>query len=194
MLLKRRAPRIDRKPTEPAKGFDHLDQDALSVLRWLGEARVEFVLVGPVADALRRRTAAGGPVAIVPAPYRRNFERLEKLLGSDRVYARIDGGGPNGEPDLTPTKLTAEMLGRGQLRTLRIGTHDLDIEGSASGLPSYQDLLYEASRFDPAPDVSVEVASPEDIERYAHVRRTGIAPEITIRRQERVESEQEQSA
>jgi hypothetical protein len=28
--------------------------------------------------------------------------------------------------------------------------------------------------------VSVEVASPEDIEHYAHVRRTGTAPEIRI--------------
>ena len=44
------------------------------------------------------------------------------------------------------------------------------------------DLLYEASRFEPALGISVEVASPEDIEHCAHVRRTGTAPEIKIMR------------
>jgi len=193
MLLRRHPSRIDRNQTEPAKGFEHLDQGAVVVLRWLRAAGLEFILVGPVAAALRGQSCARGPVAIVPSPYSRNFERLERALGAERVYARADGAGPAGEPDLTPAKLTAEMLARGQLRTLRVGSLDLDLEGSASGLPSYQDLLYEASRFDPAPDLSVEVASLEDIERYAHVRRTGIAPEITIRRQERPESEPAES-
>lgn len=194
MLLKRRPNRIEDKPTRPASGFEHLDPAALAVLRWLRQAGVEFVLVGPMAAALRGHSSAAGPVAIVPSPYRRNYERLERALAGQRLYARIEDGAPDGEARLTTTKLTSEMLARGQLRTLRIGSHDLDIEGSAAGLPSYQDLLYEASRFDPAPDLSVEVASPEDIERYAHVRRTGVAPEITIRRQSSVESEQEQSA
>ena len=144
---------------------------------------VEFVLVGPVAAAIRGASPPTGPVSIIPAPYRRNLERLERAMQSERVYSRVDGVGPEGQADLTPAKLTAEMLGRGQLRTLRLGSHDLDIEGSASGLPSYQDLLYEASAFEVVPGVKVEVACPEDIERYAHVRRTGIAPEITIRRQ-----------
>lgn len=191
MLLKRQAPRIDERPPNPGEGFEHLDHGALAVLRWLATARVEFVLVGPVAEALRGGGSVGGPVAIVPAPYRRNLERLERALHAERLYGRVDGAGPSGEADLTPAKLTTEMLGRGQLRTLRIGTHDLDIEGSVPGLPSYQDLLYEASRFVPAESVSVEVASPEDIERYAHVRRTGIAPQITITRQARVEQEAE---
>ena len=194
MLLKRRPPRIDDKPTEPARGFEHLDPQALAVLRWLRSAGVEFVLVGPMAAALRGQSSARGAVAIVPSPYRRNFERLERALGAERLYARVDEAGPGGEADLTPTKLTSEMLARSQLRTLRLGTHDLDIEGSASGMPSYQDLLYEASRFDPAPDLSVEVASPEDIERYAHVRRTGMAPEITIWRQGSLEPESERGS
>jgi hypothetical protein len=40
-----------------------------------------------------------------------------------------------------------------------------------------------------ADGVSVEVASPEDIERYEYIRRTGTAPEIRISRQHRVESD-----
>jgi hypothetical protein len=187
MLLKRHPPGIDDDPPPPADGPEQLDADAAAVLRWLHRARVEFVLVGPVADAIRSRGPVLGPVAVVLAPYRRNLMRLERALQGERVYSRVDGVGPGGEADLTPTKLTADMLARGQLRTLRVGKHDLDIEGSASGLPSYQELLYEAVRIEPVPGVSVEVASPEDIERYLHVRRTGIAPQITITRQAAVE-------
>ena len=182
MLLKRRVPRIDSRPTQTSRGYEHLDARALAVLRWLKSNRVEFVLVGPVAAAIRGRTDERGPVAVVPAPYRRNLERLARALDSAQTSIRIDGAAVDGDADTTPTKLTAEKLTRGQLWTLRCGTYDLDIEGHVPGIASYQDLLYEASRFDPAPDVSVEVASPEDIEHYAHVRRTGCAPEIQILR------------
>jgi hypothetical protein len=182
MLLKRRPPRIDDRPADTKKGFEHLDAGALAVLRWLKANKVEFVLVGPVAGAIRGRVGGRGPVAIVPAPYRRNLERLARALDSAHASIRLDGAAIGGEADTTPTKLTAEKLARGQLWTLRCGSHDLDVEGHAPGIASYQDLLYEASRFEPAADVSVEVASPEDIEHYAHVRRTGTAPEIRITR------------
>ncbi len=182
MLLKRRPPRIDNRPVETEKGFEYLDPSALSVLRWLRANRVEFVLVGAVAEAIRGHRGATGPVSIVLAPYRRNLERLARALASADACIRLDGAGITGEADTTPTKLTAEKLARDQLWTLRCGTHDLDIEAQAPGIPGYQDLLYEASRFDLAPEISVEVASPEDIEHYAHVRRTGVAPEIRITR------------
>ena len=51
--------------------------------------------------------------------------------------------------------------------------------------PRYQELLYEAGRVELAPDLSVEVASPEDVEHYAHLERTGTAPEIVITRSSR---------
>lgn len=182
MLLKRRPPRIDDRPAATKHGFSHVDPSALSVLRWLHANRVEFVLVGPVAEALRGRSGARGPVAIIPAPYRRNLERLARALEAARACIRLDGAGITGEADTTPTKLTAEKLARGQLWTLRCGSHDLDIEGRTEGVPGYQELLYETSRFEPVADVSIEVACPEDIEQYAHARRTGNAPEIVITR------------
>lgn len=181
-MLKRRIPRIDDGPTETRQGFEHLDASAVAVLRWLKANRIEFVLVGPVAAAIRGQALESGPVAVVPAPYRRNFERLARALESARACLRLDGAGITGEADTSPAKLTGEKLARGQLWTLRCGSHDLDIEGDAPGIASYQELLYEASSFEPAAGVSVEVASPEDIEHYAHVRRTGVAPEIRITR------------
>jgi hypothetical protein len=182
MLLKRRAPRIEEAPAETRQGFEHLGQSAIAVLRWLRANRIEFVLVGPVAAAIRGLEQDEGPVAIVPAPYRRNLERLAGALDSARASIRLDGAGITGETAMTPTTLTADKLARGELWTLRCGSHDLDIEGQAPGVTSYQELLYEASGFEPATGLQVEVASPEDIEHYAHVRRTGTAPEVRIMR------------
>jgi len=182
MLLKRRTPRIDHRPTETRQGFEHLDPAAIAVLRWLNANRIEFVLVGPVAAAIRGDSGDEGPVAIVPAPYRRNLERLARALGAARAAIRLDGAGITGEADVSATKLTAEKLASGQLWTLRCGSYDLDVEGQAPGGASYQELLYEASRFEPVAGISVEVASPEDIEHFAQLRRTGVAPEIRILR------------
>ncbi len=183
MLLKRRPPSIDDRPTATKQGFEHLDPSALAVLRWLHANKIEFVLLGPVAEALRGRMAARGTVSIVPAPYRRNLERLARALDGANATIRLDGAGIDGGTDTTPTKITAEKLARGQLWTFRCGTHDLDIEGYVEGVPGYQELLYETTRFEPVAEVSVEVACPEDIEKYAHVRRTGVVPEIVITRQ-----------
>jgi hypothetical protein len=195
MLLRRRSPGIPTRPPEPAEGFEFLDRRWIAVLRWLEESRVDFVLVGAVAQALRGATDAAGPVAIVLAPYRRNYQRLCAALWSARVRMRVDGARP-GEPETVPVKLSPEKLARGERWTLRCGTHDIDVEpseptGSAEAAETsrYQELLYEANRFQLAVGVRVEVASPEDIEHYEYMRQTGLAPEIRISRQVRVEQD-----
>jgi hypothetical protein len=199
MLLRRRTSRISTSPIDPSKGFEHLDQEALALLRWLKDNRVEFVLVGAVAESLRGRTDAVGPVAIVPAPYRRNLARLADALTDAGAGVRVDGA--RGSADSTPIRFTAEKLGDAQRWALRSGTHDIDIERSgrpgqktAVRAPVYQELLYEAGRFEPGPELSVEVAAPEDIEHFAHLRKTGRAPEMRISRQGNPDQEQEQDA
>lgn len=182
MLLRRRPPAIDSQPGTAAEGFQHLSVKALAQLRWLQANKVEFVVVGPVAEAIRGGGAANGPLAIVPAPYSRNFARLCRGLWAGHARMRVEG-----EPGTVPVKLSEEKLMRGGRWTLRCGVHDIDIEGHPPGAPSYQELLYEAARYNLAPDLSVDVASPEDLEHYAHVRRTGTAPEIRITRTAQVE-------
>jgi hypothetical protein len=189
MLLKRRPPRIDNKrPATPSPEFAHIDEKAVAVVRWLNANRVDYVLVGPVAEAVRGKGRSSGPVVVVPAPYRRNFERLARALWASHARLRVDGP-EQGQPDTWPVKLTAEKLGRGHRWRLRCGAHDLDIEGHPEGAPRYQELLYEATRVELADGVRVEVASPEDVERYDYIRRTGTAPEIRIKREQRVETE-----
>jgi hypothetical protein len=94
-----------------------------------------------------------------------------------------------------PVKLTSDKLARGRRWLLRFREYDLDIEadgglaqrspgpcGDDARGPGYQELLYEAGRFELADGVSVEVASPEDLEHFSHVRLTGSAPEFRITR------------
>jgi hypothetical protein len=94
----------------------------------------------------------------------------------------MDTGVSAGDSETAPVKLTGEKLARGQRWTLRCGSHDLDIEARPEGVPSYQELLYEAGRYQLSADLNVDVASPEDIEHFDHLRRTGTTPEIRITR------------
>jgi len=183
MLLRHRPPRIDATPVSPSKGFEHLDENWIAVLRWLQASRVEFVLVGPVARAVRGTPGVRGAISIVPAPYGRNLDRLTRALWSAHARLRVDATEASETgADTVPVKLTAEKLVRAERWTLRCGSHDLDVEGRQPGAPRYQELIYEATRFELASDVTVEVASPEDIEHYDHIRRTGVAPEMRISR------------
>jgi len=188
MLLKKNAPRIDCRSVAPARGFEHLKDEWIALLRWLSANKVEFVLIGSVADSVRGDTRAAGPVAIVPAPYSRNLERLAHALSSERARLRSHGSNENTALKLTPERFIPRMRWE-----LRCGVHDIDVEcgvraaDDGSGVPNYQELLYEAGRFELEPGLRVEVASPEDVEHFAHLRRTGVAPEIRITRQAKAE-------
>ena len=184
MLLRNRVPSIDVISVTAAEGFEHVPASSIAVMQWLTASGVDFVLVGAAARAIRGETDATGPVDIVPAPYGRNLDRLAIALTAVRAQQRPHGELIGAAPisSSAALKLTAEMLVRSERWELRCGEHDLDVEGRPPGSPSYQELLYEAIRFKVSPELSVEVAAHEDIEVYDHVRRTGLAPEITVTR------------
>lgn len=197
MLLKHRLTGIDGQGVARRAGFEHLEHTSLVVLRWLHANKIDFILVGPVAHALRGDRAAKGPVAIVPAPYGRNYERLARALTAARAWLRSDRTILGPTADTVPVKLTGEKLAHGGRWLLRLGDHDLDVEvggvrvvsgeGEADETPRpagvrYQELLYEASRFEPVDGVTVEVAALEDLEHFTHVRRTGTAPKFRVSR------------
>jgi hypothetical protein len=201
MLLKHRPPAIESGPVKLNEGLEHLDQSAIAVLRWLVANKVDFVVVGPVAHAIRGDANAKGPVAIVPAPYSRNYERLCTALIAEHAGLRADRSVPGAaaRPESVPVKLTADKLARGKRWMLRFESYDLDVEGAgprpapgrggSARSPRYQELLYESGRIALAPGLTVEVASPEDLEHYSHVRRTGAAPEFVVTRNTQAEHE-----
>lgn len=187
MLLRNRLPALENSPAPSAKAFAPMEDSAITMIGWLNANRVDYVVVGPVARIARGDGAARGPVSIVPAPYGRNLDRLVRALNSARVRVRLDGelGGPGSDPASThsaPVRLDAERFVAAERLTLRCGTHDVDVEARPAGVPRYQELLYEAAKFELAEGVSVEIASAEHIEHYAHLRRTGLAPEIRVSR------------
>jgi hypothetical protein len=186
MLLRNRVPSIDSAPVAAAKGYEHLSASSISVIRWLNASGVDFVLVGPVARAVRGDSTARGPIAIVPAPYGRNLDRLARALNSvhahERSHAALLGIAVQSIGRGPGLKFTSEQLVRSEHWSLSCGAYELDIEGRPEGSPSFQELLYEAVRIELADGVSAEVAAPEDIEHYAHVRRTGVAPELVVSR------------
>jgi hypothetical protein len=164
-------------------------------------------------------------VAIVPAPYARNYDRLARALTAAHAGLRSERGipGSSARTETVTVELTGEKLARGRRWMLRFGDYDLDVErsarrggdaagparsggaggsggvggvggagGSAEAAEAvhtgreagtrYQELLYEATRFDLCEEVSIQVAAPEDLEMYSHVRRTGLAPEFRVTR------------
>lgn len=183
MLLKHRREGVDSTSLYRRPGFEHLDHKSLAVIRWLGAHKIDYVLVGPVAHAVRGDRMARGTVAIVPAPYGRNHDRLARALNAEHAILRSDRG-PVDRADSVPVKLTTEKLTRGRRWLLRFGEYELDVEMAAARPDGvrYQELLYEATRFELAEGVSVEVASLEDLEHFSHVRRTGSVPEFRVTR------------
>jgi hypothetical protein len=183
MLLRNRPVQIDAAPATTATGYEQVPPSAIAVLRWLVANRVDFVLVGDVARSIRGDADATGPVAIVAAPYGRNLDRLVRALNSAHARMRVDGATSMAATgDGLPVRMTVEKLLSPQRWALRCGAHELDVEGHAPGRPRYQELLYEASRFELASELRIEVAAPEDVEYFDHVRRTGVPPEIRVAR------------
>ena len=205
MLLRNRPPGIDSSSVQLRTGFEHLEPKAIAVLRWLNANKIDYVVVGPVGHAIRGDQTARGAVAIVPAPYARNYDRLARALTAAHAGLRSERGlpGPAARTETVNVELTGEKLARGRRWMLRFRDYELDVERSAQRTASepvpgvdaadevhtgreagarYQELLYEATRFDLCEAVSVQVASPEDLELYSHVRRTGTAPEFRVRR------------
>jgi len=158
------------------KGLEHLTNEWVSVLRWLAEGRVELVLVGSVAEAIRGSATAAGPVAIVPAPYRRNLDRLSSLLLGTHAQVRTED-----LADTPPVRFNAAKLATGERWAVRCeSTYDLDIEIAPA--ERYSELLYDARRFEIEQGLSVEVASPEDLAHHSHVPLAGEEPEIRVSR------------
>ena len=132
MLLKHRSPGIDVKSVQPRPGLEHLEHKSIAVLRWLNANHVDYVVVGPVAHAIRGDQVAKGPVAIVPAPYSRNWDRLTRALVAEHAGLRSDRALPGERGDSVTVKLTPDKLARGRRWMLRFGEFDLDIEGAGA--------------------------------------------------------------
>jgi len=132
-----------------------LDPKLLATLQTLESHAVEYVLVGEIADAIHDGGGSISGVAIVPAAYGRNVDRLAFAL------RKLDAHHGNGQPVDSRTN---------DLRTLAPCTFStaharVELDFAPGGTHGYPDLFDAAARTRLAPGVNPHVASPQDLDR-----------------------------
>jgi hypothetical protein len=157
--------------TANSAGMSELELDPLllTTLATLQRHDVQFVLIGDVAEAIYNRGGFVSGIAIVPAAYGRNVERLIAALQGLDGEMGIAG---------TPTGDAVDWR-RTDLRDLApcsfmTSGADIDVNFEPAGTRGYQDLFDDASQIELAPGVTPLVASPEDLERVGR----GTAPAV----------------
>ncbi|MCW3066656.1 MAG: hypothetical protein JWN32_3828 [Solirubrobacterales bacterium] len=136
----------------PAR-FEQVSDESLGLLRALAFHRVDHVVVGATAGAIHGEDSEPGPLAIVPAPYARNYAKLAGALQALRVELRIEGDEQGLSFLPTPEAL---RLGR---TALRCEDGDLDVVPDPPGT-TYGELLADARREELEPRLYVDVTAP----------------------------------
>jgi len=149
-----------------------LDPLLLTTLGALQQHDVQFVLVGDVAEAIYNNGGFVSGVAIVPASYARNVERLIAALQALDAELGI-AGTPNALVDWHRTDLR-------ELSPCSFMTSgaDVDVCFEPDGTRGYPDLFDDAAQIQLAPGVTPLVASAEDLERVGR----GTAPAVPYAR------------
>jgi len=131
-----------------------LDPKLLATLQTLESHAVEYVLVGEVADAIHDGGGFISGVAIVPAAYGRNVDRLASALkGLDAHHA-------NGQP-VDPRTNDLRALAPCTFTTAHA---QVELDFAPVGTHGYSDLFDDAARISLASGVNPHVASPQDLD------------------------------
>lgn len=136
-----------------------LDPTLLETLRTLSLHDVEFVLAGPIAEAIYNHGGFVPGLTIVPAGYGRNVERLGGALHA--LDAQL-GSGPAAAPldprldvrDLAPCSFTTRLV-------------DVEVDFAPPGTKGYRDLFDDAAHIELAAGIRPLVAALDDLERIA---------------------------
>lgn len=148
--------------------------DPLRVLRTLQAHEVRFVVIGGFAGTLW-----GSPSITVDLDlcYERSTRNYEALVAALREL----GATLRGAPDGLPFQLDARSIKMGDSFTFKTTAGDVDCLGTPSGTNGYADLRTNASTFELAADLRVDVCSLDDLirmKRAAARRKDLIAVEI----------------
>jgi hypothetical protein len=137
-----------------------LDPDLIMTLRTLETHRVEFVLVGDVAEAIYNHGGFVSGVAIVPGGYGRNVERLMQALHALNAELGIAG-----RPD--PRGLDWRRMDLRDIAPCTFMTTyaDVDVNFQPAGTSGYRDLFQDAQRYELGAGARPHVAAPDDLER-----------------------------
>lgn len=139
-----------------------LDPTLLEALRTLAQHDVEFVVVGDVAEAIHKRGGFVAGLAIVPAAYGRNVERVKDALQAMDAEPGIAGTPAAAAPDYRRVDL--REIAPCSFLTRYV---DVDVSFEPQGTGGYRDLIDDAAHIELAPGVRPLVAAPEDLARIA---------------------------
>lgn len=135
--------------------------DAQRILEELAEHEVEFVLVGGMAAQTHGNTRMTNVVDVIPAPDRRNLERLAEALRA--LEARVLNPG---HEDL---EIDAAMLPRATIWQLATPHGDIDVLHDAPGAGPYAQLR-ERALVIALGDLKIPVAGRDDLIRMKLAR------------------------
>lgn len=139
-----------------------LDPDLIMALQTLEANRVEFVLVGDLAEAIYDHGGLVAGLEMVPGGYGRNVERLISAL--DAMQAEL---GIAGRPDPQGRDWHRTHLIDIAPCTFMTSYVDIDVDFQPAGTNGYRDLFQDSSRIQLAPGARPDVASPEDLDRMS---------------------------
>jgi hypothetical protein len=139
-----------------------LDPALLEALGTLQQHDVEFVLAGDVAQAIYDHGGFVSGVAVVPASYGRNVERLNGALQA--MDAELGIAGAPAATQFDYRRMDLREIAPCSFITRHV---DVDVNFEPPGTRGYQDLFDDASHIDLAPSVRPLVAAPADLERIA---------------------------
>jgi hypothetical protein len=148
-----------------------LDHGIVATLAALETHRVEFVLVGDVAEAIYNGGGLISGVAIVPGSYGRNVERLTNALNGLSAEMGIAGrADPRG---LDWRRMDLRELSPCSFMTAYA---DIDIDFEPAGTSGYRDLFQDAERYELGRGARPHVASADDLDRVGHAGAPPVAP------------------
>ena len=142
-------------------GPEEAINDPVAILRILERNEVEYVVIGGFAAEVHGSPYPTYDVDITPKIQSGNLERLASALNG--INPRLHAG-PH-EPGGVPVKLDAKMLSRAEIWNLVTDLGVIDIVTTPAGSKGFSDLVARAERAQIDDDLTVLVASLEDVIR-----------------------------
>ncbi len=132
----------------------------MRVLRALQHRAVDFVVIGGVAATLQGATRVTYDLDVTPSAERANLQRLAVALHDlgARIYV-------NDAVESLEFPFDAASLARAEIWNLITDAGRLDVLLAPGGAPSYDAMAKAASRFEVADELTIAVASIDDLIR-----------------------------
>ena len=144
------------------------EPDVGELLRVLDRHRVDYIVIGAQAAVIHGVPVITEDLDVTPAGDPANLARLAKALAELDPRIRTAS-----EPKGVPFRVEAELLATAETWNLTTRVGELDLAFRPAGTGGYDDLRRNATAFELADGLVVQVASLADVIRFEGGSRTG---------------------